>query len=265
MHKQKQVAAWVPPPVAIEVRFSSPRDGDWSCYVKQDVTWKQISCCTSLTIPSHAKVGDVVTFAHVLNACFKFFSAPAYICLADKGKNVNNEHNTFSDLKGNILHIKPPSLFASVSGAQVLGWCESSTCWTIIPTKTNLPQFELIRKRTLDQNQTTWQTGIPSHGHAQQQKNMAFGRNTMSIHNCLSPCLPQQVALTIRLCFGDVHCSKKTPGEPQLCFFWRMAHVATLSSPCLILISLLYHKMLHHIFPPPHHPRTAAVSPFGTT
>jgi len=74
-----------------------------------------------LTIPSHAKVGDVVTFAHVLNACFKFFSAPAYICLADKGKNVNNEHNTFSDLKGNILHIKPPSLFASVSGAQVLG------------------------------------------------------------------------------------------------------------------------------------------------
>ena len=79
---------------------------------------------------------------------------------------------------------------------------------------------------------------------------MAFGRNTMSIHNCLSPCLPQQVALTIRSCFGDVHCSKKTPGEPQLCFFWRMAHVATLSSPCLILISLLYHKMLHHIFPP---------------
>ena len=71
-----------------------------------------------------------------------------------------------------------------------------------------------------------------------------------------------QVALTIRLCFGDVHCSEKHPLlEPQLCFFWRMAHVATLSSPCLILISVLYRKMLHHIFPTPHHPRTAAVSP----
>ena len=84
---------WQLPPVAIEVRFSSPRDGDWSCCVKQDLTWKQISC-TSLFILSHcAKVGDVVTFAHVLNACIKFFSAPAYICLADKGKNVNNEYN----------------------------------------------------------------------------------------------------------------------------------------------------------------------------